>query len=152
MRMCHSFMRLTIIFWLKACAIAFSVIVCPVVGLVLPYWGSSGENWEELCWHRFPLWSSASTCFMWEQSPHGSNSTGSLLFEQVKNRFLLSANATWPCGTKGQFPDPKGEKTEDTGDAPKALNVGSRSSKKGLWFGHLSFGSSQVGQFKGTWF
>lgn len=144
-RMCHSFMRLTIIFWLKACAVASSVIICPVVDLILPYWGGSGENWKELCWHRFPLWSSVSTCFMWEQSQHGSNSTGSLLFEQGKNH-LLSANTTWAVG---QFPDPKGEKMADTGDAPKPLNMGSRNFKKGLWFGRLSFGSSQVGSLKG---
>ena len=51
---------------------------------------------------------------------------------------------------KVSFPDPKGAKMEDTGDSPNPLNMGSKNFKRGLWFGCLSFGSSQVGQFKGT--
>lgn len=86
---------------------------------------------------------------MWEQSQHGSNSTGSLLFEQGKSHLLLSANTIWAVG---RFPDPKGEKIAGIGDAPKPLNMGSRNFKKGLWFGHLSFGSSQVGSLKGPSF
>lgn len=53
---------------------------------------------------------------------------------------------------KVSFPDPQGEKMEDTGDTPNLLNMGSKNFNRGLWFGHLSFGSSQVGQFKGASF
>lgn len=154
MRRCHTFVRLTSSCWLTTSAIAFPLItltwsihICVAVVKIVK--NDAGISFlSEVVLLRVLCESKADTNQPLQPVCWLSKVRTSRYRRPCHEKKCCLSHAVM----KVSFPDPQGEKMEDTGDTPNLLNMGSKNFKRGLWFGHLSFGSSQVGQFKGASF